>query len=470
MFSIEDDIAISEKSINSRFITNSLKYNNSTFFSRNKQKGNASHYNHWLKNFGKWDNEKSYCINLKESEYLGFDSIMNMCVFIDGIEINEIKSFRFFYGEADLCSMNGEQLSIILNKNINYIPIQNLVMFDQIIMFFHPVRIIIESDQIFSVEIHSDVFKIPRNDVKNIFNGGYDVIVAIPHAETFSLQELLNKSTPKSKYFSLTEENGDYYLGADINLPLYSIHVRETDPAQENIDHIDLHGMDFTKGSDKFARINNFIPNNSSWHLSSYSDIYENNLVTFRDKPSGKYFLGKKKIKITTRKIDINITIIFMCQNLLGINVKKVMLSSPILVPEPQTYPLIRINDSEFCEGYWRETFPYGNLNYPEPVETNHLVDSEFMGKLVSIINSIDMILTGNSTDENDIIPFREHNGTKIKFKQIICKLCGKFVNGDEYTLKNKKFKFKFTGGLIHYYSEHNVQPSKEFKEFILEV
>jgi hypothetical protein len=49
------------------------------------------------------------------------------------------------------------------------------------------------------------------------------------------------------------------------------------------------------------------------------------------------------------------------------------------------------------------------------------------------------------------------------------CRLCDLNFNGNkELKLIKDNITFTFPEGLIHYYIQHNVEPSNEFKEFIL--
>jgi len=49
------------------------------------------------------------------------------------------------------------------------------------------------------------------------------------------------------------------------------------------------------------------------------------------------------------------------------------------------------------------------------------------------------------------------------------CRICGCFNGSIEHILTNgSSIEFKYPEGLSHYYSTHNVQPSKEFYNYIM--
>lgn len=48
------------------------------------------------------------------------------------------------------------------------------------------------------------------------------------------------------------------------------------------------------------------------------------------------------------------------------------------------------------------------------------------------------------------------------------CRLCGVANGSEEYQTKYNDIIYRFPGGVKHYYEKHNVQPSNEFIEFII--
>jgi len=111
------------------------------------------------------------------------------------------------------------------------------------------------------------------------------------------------------------------------------------------------------------------------------------------------------------------------------------------------TYPLIKVSDSEFIEGYWKSSLPF-DKDYPIPNKTNISVNKMFLNKLseLTAIDAMGLHYNGHSK----------------------CRIC-ECKNGNiEFILEKDGIKFRYPQGLIHYYEIHNVQPSKEFFDFII--
>lgn len=111
------------------------------------------------------------------------------------------------------------------------------------------------------------------------------------------------------------------------------------------------------------------------------------------------------------------------------------------------TYPLTKVSDSEFIEGYW---FPSSSSDkdYPSPNVTNIPVDKIFLNKI--------SLLTNKHAKE------LHYNGYSK------CRICDCKNGNVEYVLEKDGIKFRYPQGLTHYYEMHKVQPSKEFFDFII--
>jgi hypothetical protein len=109
--------------------------------------------------------------------------------------------------------------------------------------------------------------------------------------------------------------------------------------------------------------------------------------------------------------------------------------------------PLTKVSDTEFIEGYWKCDY---NNSYPMPVDSGQLVDEKFLKKLSEV--------TEKYADTFACQGYSE------------CRLCGKHNGFKEYRLTNKAgITFNYPDGLTHYYTEHRVQPSKEFVVFVMD-
>jgi hypothetical protein len=116
---------------------------------------------------------------------------------------------------------------------------------------------------------------------------------------------------------------------------------------------------------------------------------------------------------------------------------------------EKLSYPLTKVDETSYIEGYWRSSY---EKNYPFPKPTDQPVDSDFLSALKDMM----------STNQCNL-----YRGFSF------CRLCNECNGSGEYqvtgTLDNLRVQFTFPDGILHYYTEHNVQPSKEFKKFVLD-
>ena len=87
------------------------------------------------------------------------------------------------------------------------------------------------------------------------------------------------------------------------------------------------------------------------------------------------------------------------------------------------------------------------------PVPSQNNVDSAFLLKLQSII--------AHNTD-TDTIKIEHFDGYSE------CRLCDDDTGSRTYHCTVNGVTWSFPDGLIHYYREHKVQPSKEFYMFIM--
>lgn len=118
-------------------------------------------------------------------------------------------------------------------------------------------------------------------------------------------------------------------------------------------------------------------------------------------------------------------------------------------------YPLTKVNDKEYIEGYWYSSDKYGD-KYPRPLISNNNVDLTFIEKLKKLMTNIE-----NKNINGEHIGYRGYS---------YCRLCPNEHNGTtEYIFYVNDIKYRFPEGLLHYYVDHNVQPSAEFYKVIIE-
>jgi hypothetical protein len=107
-------------------------------------------------------------------------------------------------------------------------------------------------------------------------------------------------------------------------------------------------------------------------------------------------------------------------------------------------YPLYQKDDTTYYEGYWFSGLS-ANTNYPIPVigEKN---SEEFLSALERYMKNNESISYFGSSE---------------------CRLCQIANGGSEYSIDYLDGKIFFPSGLLHYYRDHSVNPSREFAEVI---
>lgn len=117
------------------------------------------------------------------------------------------------------------------------------------------------------------------------------------------------------------------------------------------------------------------------------------------------------------------------------------------LLGPTDNYPLTVLDRTHLVEGYW-----YRNSSdkiYPMPKSCNHQVEQQFLKKLKEIMKR----------NERKILICKGFD---------YCRLCNKMNGASEYSFKKDGITFTFPIDLLHYYEDHNVQPSDEFYDFIM--
>jgi hypothetical protein len=182
-----------------------------------------------------------------------------------------------------------------------------------------------------------------------------------------------------------------------------------------------------------------------------YSLTQFNNTTNVLYGPFAGFVAGTstKKITITPKCDSLNMTLRFKA--LMYVNNHKHILGYSLtkMCPSDKFYPLTQLSDHEYVEGYWwsKDLF-VEHKDLPFPKATNTPVDPLFLEKLQKITKTC---------------PHEEFFGFSS------CRICSCHNGSVEYTVINDKgISFRFPDGLLHYYTKHNVQPSKEFYECIM--
>lgn len=129
-------------------------------------------------------------------------------------------------------------------------------------------------------------------------------------------------------------------------------------------------------------------------------------------------------------------------------------------------YPLTKVSDSEYIEGYWFESD--NKIIYPAP-KAELKKDKEFVTIFKKILDLNMKYLSeydlGGCIDINPRI-YRE---MYLGYSE--CRMCDKSLNGcGEYEFVLDGIKYIFPEGYLHYVDKHNVHPSKEFRKVIIDI
>jgi hypothetical protein len=98
-------------------------------------------------------------------------------------------------------------------------------------------------------------------------------------------------------------------------------------------------------------------------------------------------------------------------------------------------------------EGYWKDSVNQES-DLPFPQESDKSVDKKFINKLTNL--------------------FFISNRGKFCRTTSVCKICKKNHKYIEYIIEGNYTNYKVQENVVHYYEEHNVQPSENFYNFIM--
>jgi hypothetical protein len=114
-------------------------------------------------------------------------------------------------------------------------------------------------------------------------------------------------------------------------------------------------------------------------------------------------------------------------------------------------YPLTRRPGGALAEGFWYSKSGAKEMPYPRATDTK--VDKDFLDKLKRTIDLLKKDMIGELAVVDELS---------------YCRLCLKENGFFEFAIEKDGQRFIFLEGIVHYYEEHNVQPSAEFKELIM--
>lgn len=171
--------------------------------------------------------------------------------------------------------------------------------------------------------------------------------------------------------------------------------------------------------------------------------------------PTGAFIPTKDKnpkIKVVNRDLS-GFTLIYICVDSLMMSSEELQFHGLLTQRSHagNSYPLRWVSPHECFEGYWFPLDPNERdyeLMYPKPLATETKVDEVFLNRLKE--------LTANEAKCINC------------WGCSVCRLCQQSNGSAEYTLINGGVSFRYPEGLIHYYEHHNVQPSKEFYDCVM--
>jgi hypothetical protein len=104
-------------------------------------------------------------------------------------------------------------------------------------------------------------------------------------------------------------------------------------------------------------------------------------------------------------------------------------------------------------EGFWKGKEEQ-DMTLQTPLESFNKVDINFINKLDSIMELVKSHIFYNGT-------YCEYAGDSL------CRICNNSNGCGEYKIAHGNITFCFPSGLIHYYKDHNVHPSNDFKNWV---
>jgi len=189
---------------------------------------------------------------------------------------------------------------------------------------------------------------------------------------------------------------------------------------------------------------------NDYYHLKA--DISETYLGA-----NDKYIItpqNRKYIKVNGMKKNETIKILVMYKFVNVLHGTEKHISPYVWEQNKNTYPLTKVSDTEYIEGYWQVKQNWKNSDkYPWPENNDKPNSTEFTTKLVDLIKKLDKIKSYVSY-----------------FGSSSSRLDGSNVGSLEYFVNYSDITYRFPEGLTHYYCDSNVYPSDVFRNMVMNI
>ena len=209
-----------------------------------------------------------------------------------------------------------------------------------------------------------------------------------------------------------------------------------------------LAGMDFVNADNPLLRLGTppSATNENTYILQARPHFLKGN----DREMTGLIYQAGKDIEIHSDG-DGEVDVFLVGYNIFNNEAKWYFPERTLIVDDLPSYPLTRVSDTVFIEGYWfnlkhqRYRSPDELYPYPRPGPTP--VDPAFLIRLREMTATADVVNCFGWSD---------------------CRLCNQPNGCAEYTVTKNGITFRYPEGLIHYYEAHNVAPSTEFASFVL--
>lgn len=377
-------------------------------------------------------------------EYYCFDYMSNMMVSFDTVPVfANIKKLIVNFGDSIVLDCTGLQLECIMKlypehyrKIISYtnkfiIPIQYILMLNQLIMFRYPITINLEFIDDLNI-----------NNLMATFEGFRTIDESYRRSKAVS-----NEKYIYTYYFHEYKNSSKLIIDTPPDVPISTIII-----TGKNL-NVKLGNYDVLPATNPYFDYNDvIIPSENTYcYISRPVSIGMPNLNSM----TGLIF-GHTDLKLDVESdINTDVEVLYVINNaFMSDAYQKTSLMLPISYSTlnqeiPYGSPLSKIDDNNFIEGYWGTTsIFYNERKYPLPIVTDVAVDGIFLKKLEKVM--------ANNICENF-------------FGSSNCRVCGEKNGCGEYTLVNGVVKFTVPEGIMHYYTVHNVHPSEEFYEFVMD-
>lgn len=453
-----------------------LKNPQNTYFKKLVSQQVPTHFRCWLKTI----KSDSNIVQIDKKDYIHINAIANLLVIVKfprfTIHYDEvfkrIQKVTFKIGDKTIIELDGWAVLELLKKhpdlyektmntfnngNINYkiselaIPLQYFMMDKNHLItnsFDDSIYIAVESSiEGYKIDCSFECIKFTKEEYKR-----YNFSASETYISTYYI-----------KKYKLTED----VLEIPLNMPIM---IRDITLFTYQDISANFDGIDLLKGDETVLNYYNIVVPSDCSYYYNYSPLMNNKGLDNLSNPTTGFTFGDKDKKLTvilnkrmkasptdcvlTEDYD-DVYLIIRHDNILANPDRK-----PAFVCKPHEvkpnydnfYPLTKNKNGTFIEGYWYSDGLYEEQlhSYPFPKATNLPVDKNFIEKLKRLtIGCLDCT---------------------HYFGCSHCRICGKSNGSSEFKLINKEnIIFNYPEGLMHYYEEHNVQPSKEFYDFIMD-